>query len=73
MTLLLAWFYAFFLEAKTMKEATSTTPQEQSRGEETKAFLFLTGVIAPAVAVSVVVGYGFIVWISQILTGPPGS
>ncbi|WP_271271179.1 nitrate reductase [Aliamphritea hakodatensis] len=62
-----------------MKEATSTTPQEQSRGEEssqfaeTRAFLFLTGVIAPAVAVSVVVGYGFIVWISQILTGPPGS
>ncbi|WP_261841845.1 periplasmic nitrate reductase, NapE protein [Aliamphritea ceti] len=62
-----------------MKEAANALPQEESGGQnssrfqETRAFLFLTGIIAPAVAVSIVVGYGFIVWISQILTGPPGS
>lgn len=56
-----------------MKEVVNATEKDQSRGQETKAFLFLTGIIAPAVAVSIVVGYGFIVWISQILTGPPGS
>jgi nitrate reductase NapE len=36
------------------------------------AFLFLTAVLMPALAVAVVGSYGLAVWISQIVTGPPG-
>ena len=36
------------------------------------AFLFLTAVLMPALAVAVVGSYGLAVWISQIVMGPPG-
>jgi nitrate reductase NapE len=36
------------------------------------AFLFLTGVVMPALAVGVVGGYGFAVWIYHMVVGPPG-
>ena len=35
-------------------------------------FLFLTVVLAPVLAVAVVGGYGFVVWILQMIYGPPG-
>lgn len=44
-----------------------------SRGSELKAFLFLTVILAPIVAITLVGGYGFSVWISQMIFGPPGS
>jgi periplasmic nitrate reductase NapE len=34
-------------------------------------FLFLTLVLAPVIAVLVVAGYGFLVWMIQIVAGPP--
>jgi periplasmic nitrate reductase NapE len=43
---------------------------EQRR--ELLVFLFLTLVLAPLVAVVVVAGYGFCVWMYQLLAGPPG-
>ena len=36
------------------------------------AFLFLTAVLMPALAVAAVGSYGFAVWIYQIAAGPPG-
>jgi nitrate reductase NapE len=42
------------------------------RRMEIFAFLFLTAVLMPALAVGVVGSYGLAVWISQIVTGPPG-
>ena len=42
-----------------------------TRGQELRGFLFLTIVVAPVVAVAVVGGYGFIVWMSQLVGGPP--
>ena len=39
--------------------------------KEAKAFLFLTVVMAPVIAVLVVFGYGFLVWIYQVFTVPP--
>ena len=42
------------------------------RRRELLAFLFLTVVLAPVLAVAVVGGYGFLVWISQMIYGPPG-
>jgi nitrate reductase NapE len=42
------------------------------RRMEIFAFLFLTAVIMPAVAVATVGGYGLAVWIYQMIAGPPG-
>jgi nitrate reductase NapE len=39
---------------------------------EILAFLFLTAVLMPALAVATVGGYGFAVWIYQMAAGPPG-
>jgi len=37
------------------------------------AFILLTVVVAPVMSVVIVGGYGFLVWMYQILAGPPGS
>ncbi len=36
------------------------------------AFLFLTAVLMPGLAVAVVGGYGLTVWVYQMAAGPPG-
>ena len=41
--------------------------------EELRSFVFLTVVMAPVLAVAIVGGYGFIVWMYQLLAGPPGT
>jgi nitrate reductase NapE len=45
--------------------------QKQRRTEEWRTWVFLTFVMAPIVAVGVVSGFGFVVWIYQLFTGPP--
>ena len=42
------------------------------RRREGAVFLFLTVVLFPLLSVALVGGYGFLVWIWQIFTGPPG-
>ena len=37
-----------------------------------RMFLLLTVVLAPVLAVMVVGGYGFLVWMYQLVAGPPG-
>ena len=44
-----------------------------SRGQELRVFLFLSVVLAPVLAVAVVSGYGFLVWMYQLVAGPPGA
>lgn len=41
------------------------------RRRELLVFLFLTVVLAPVLAVVIVGGYGFLVWMSQLVFGPP--
>lgn len=50
------------------------TPQQpvSRRRRELVTFFVLAFGIWPIVAVSVVGGYGFLVWMFQILYGPPG-
>ncbi|HET9205689.1 MAG TPA: periplasmic nitrate reductase, NapE protein [Burkholderiaceae bacterium] len=43
-----------------------------TRREELRSVLFLSFVMAPVVAVAVVAGYGFLVWMFQLVAGPPG-
>lgn len=42
-----------------------------NRKDELISFLFLTVVMAPVAAVGIVGGYGFIVWMTQLIVGPP--
>jgi nitrate reductase NapE len=48
------------------------TPQRPTKALELRAFLLLSVLMAPVVAVIVVAGYGFLVWMYQLFAGPPG-
>jgi nitrate reductase NapE len=48
------------------------TPPRRTKGLELRAFLLLSVVMAPVVAVIIVTGYGFLVWMYQLFVGPPG-
>ena len=54
--------------------AVSDDKSERSRRRrmEIFAFLFLTAVMMPALAVATVGSYGLAVWIYQMVSGPPG-
>ena len=55
------------------EEATSINSAiRHQRRLEIFAFLFLTAVVMPAIAVATVGGYGLVVWIYQMIAGPPG-
>ncbi|SFC85235.1 nitrate reductase NapE [Bosea sp. CRIB-10] len=49
-----------------------TASEKPTRRAEFLAFLTLAVLIWPIVAVGIVGGYGFLVWMSQIVLGPPG-
>jgi nitrate reductase NapE len=45
---------------------------EPGRRAELIVFAVIAALIWPVVAVGVVGGYGFLVWMSQLILGPPG-
>jgi periplasmic nitrate reductase NapE len=49
-----------------------SSPQPHTRAQELRAFLALSVFLAPVLAVTVVTGYGFLVWMYQLVAGPPG-
>jgi nitrate reductase NapE len=59
------------MSSDTSNSRESATPR-YSRREELFAFVVLAVLIWPVVAVGIVGGFGFIIWMSQILLGPPG-
>ena len=46
---------------------------EPTKREERRAFILLAVVLFPVFSVAIVGGYGFLVWMYQIVTGPPGQ
>lgn len=52
--------------------AAQAEPESDVKRREWLLFLFLTFVLAPALAVAFVGGYGFLVWMYQTIAGPPG-
>lgn len=56
-------------EAERRRQHVETLP---SRRQELFMFVLLAVLIWPVIAVAVVGGFGFSVWMYQLLTGPPG-
>jgi periplasmic nitrate reductase NapE len=55
-----------------MNRRAATTPEEKQRKtEEWRTWLFFTVLMAPILAVLAVSGWGFVVWMYQLLAGPP--
>jgi nitrate reductase NapE len=54
-----------------MTEPADSTEPPSTRAEEWRSFLFFTVVMAPALSVAIVGGYGFLVWMLQLVHGPP--
>lgn len=50
----------------------NTYERPRRRRMEIFAFLFLTAVLMPALAVATVGSYGLAVWVYQMMAGPPG-
>lgn len=55
-----------------MSAASDTKGRPRRKRMEIFAFLFLTVVLMPALAVGFVGSYGLAVWIYQMAAGPPG-
>jgi len=59
------------MAAKACREM-NEEPSTPTRLQELRAFLLLSVVMAPVLAVLVVSGWGFLVWMYQLFAGPPG-
>ena len=44
---------------------------QPTKKQELRSFLFLTVVMAPVLTGLIIAGYGFLVWLYQIIAGPP--
>ncbi len=44
-----------------------------SKAQELRAFLALSVVLAPVLVFALVAGYGFLVWMVQLVAGPPSA
>ena len=60
-------------EQAEIQNASSASPETKSKKQELSVFLVLTVIMAPILSVAIVGGYGFFVWIMQILMGPPSA
>lgn len=58
--------------AQNTSDETFVPDMRRKRRNELFAFLVLAFGIWPVVAIGVVGGYGFLVWMFQIIFGPPG-
>ena len=47
--------------------------EEADKKSERRAFILLVVFLSPILSVMVVGGYGFVIWMSQTIFGPPGS
>jgi nitrate reductase NapE len=59
-------------EAASEPDLRDPLRSSSDRRRELLTFLFLTVLLAPALAVAIVGGWGFLVWVYQMIYGPPG-
>jgi periplasmic nitrate reductase NapE len=60
------------MDARSEPRQRETDHAPTGWGREFLVFLLLAVVLAPVLAVMIVGGYGFLVWISHMVYGPPG-
>jgi len=60
------------LRPERHRQAMLMDDKSNTKNRELRAFLALAVVLAPVLAVIVVTGYGFLVWMAQLVAGPPG-
>ena len=60
------------LDAIDKNDAQPDRAHRTGRRAELIVFAVIAAFIWPVVAVGVVGGYGFLVWMSQVILGPPG-
>ena len=58
---------------KSRQTGAAKSKKPNPKFRELSAFFFLTVFLAPAVSVALVGGYGFAIWIYQLIAGPPGA
>ena len=58
-------------DAKSVVSSHDEIHFQPTKNQELRSFLFLTVVMAPALTGMIIAGYGFLVWLFQILAGPP--
>ena len=56
----------------TSKTQNGSEPKRATRRHELFAFIVLAILIWPILAIGLVGGYGFLVWMAQSVFGPPG-
>ena len=62
-----------FLPNRTPTLPPPSELHRSTRTEELRSFLFFTVVMAPLLAVVGVGGFGFLVWMYQLIAGPPAA
>lgn len=50
----------------------NSSGNRSEKNTEIRLFIFLTVVLFPLLSVMLIAGYGFAIWISQMIFGPPG-
>ena len=60
------------LDTSVKQNAQPESSGHNGRRAELFVFAVIAAFIWPVVAVGVVGGYGFIIWMSQLILGPPG-
>lgn len=59
-------------DAKVNEVTGEATSAKGDRKQELLVFLLVTLVLFPLLAICIVGGYGLLVWIYQMIMGPPG-
>lgn len=57
----------------TLMSNTDTSNAPSTKEEERNSFLFLAVLLAPILSFTLIGGYGFAVWVMQMIFGPPMS
>ena len=55
------------------RRSVETSNDSYTKAQELRSFLFLSVVMAPVLAGIIVAGWGFLVWMYQLVAGPPGG
>ena len=75
-TIKAGWLYLGYTGWNTLwriREEMKVSEEQIEKAQERNTFVLLAVFLAPALAVAIVGGYGFAVWISQLILGPPGT